>query len=1040
MVKFNKSLVIFGAFCALILGLSNSGLHPVSGSSGYTGAPGDSSCAQCHTGSNANLNGSVTIDGLPSTIMTGETYPLTVTVTNPNGNAVKGGFQMVVLNGSNQNGGTLSNVSAGTQLRVAGGKTYFGHAPAPNFPGSNELSFTVDWTAPATTGAVPEMKFYACAVIANGANGNGNDRVVFASNIVPISGGAAPLLVSINNVSPVSCFGGSDGEATANPTGGTTPYNYLWSNGSTLQTNTTLSQGLATVTVTDNAGVTASASVNITSPSAIQMVTSGSTVCENASNGTVSVIASGGAGGFSYSWSTGNSGPSVSNLPAGFYTVTVTDNNSCTATGTATINESPPINITGTVEMVQCNGQSTGGVITTITGGTGNKTYLWSNGTTQQSLNNNVPAGTYTITVTDVAQCTNTASFVVTQPPVLNGTANVQNNVSCFGGNNGTATVTASGGTLPYSYNWSNGQTSTGASSTLSNLTAGNYTVTVSDAFNCQKTVNFAITQPAQITFNSSVTNVSCFGLSNGQINSGVTGAQGSVSYLWSNGETTANLNNINAGNYILTITDSQSCTSSNVYNVTQPGQIVISLTTTNVSCNNTTNGSVAALVSGGVGNKSFLWSSGQTTSTINNLSAGTYTVTVTDANNCSNTQTATVTTAPSFTISLVSSTNLVCHGDSTGAASVNQLPNTTYLWSNGATTTAINNLKAGLYNVVATDNQGCKSNKIEVTISQPEKLKANLIASDTILCPGEINAFLSVGLYGGTGQINYKWSHGDTLLLADTLKAGTYTISLTDAAACKQNYKFKVHQSDTIKLNNVKITNVKCLGDSDGAIEIAAKGGFGVLNYVWSDTLLVGDSVYQLKAGTYQVTATDVGKCSATATYTVGSVNPPIVIESITEVKPTSTTAKNGSLEANISGGTGTLKIEWFQLNQLIGTGTKIENIGAGFYNLIITDAASCTTSKNIILNSVSSTSQTDKVSVDIAPNPSNQQFVIKAGGKINTLKIYDIQGKVIINDSPQSELVTVDVTQTGLQPGMYICMMHIGDQIVSKRIVVTE
>ncbi len=1040
MVKFNKSLVIFGGLCALILGLSNSGLHPVSGSSGYTGAPTDSNCAQCHSGNNANLNGTVTIDGLPSTIMTGDTYPLTVTVTNPNGNAVKGGFQLLALNGSNQNAGTMSNISSGTQLRVAGGKTYFGHAPAPNFPGSNELSFTVDWTAPATPGAVPEIKFYACAVIANGANGNSNDRVVFASNIIPIQGGAMPLLVSINNVSPVSCFGFSDGEATANPTGGTTPYNYIWSNGSTLQTNTTLPAGLVSVTVTDNAGASTSASVTMGSPSAIQTVTSGSTVCENATNGTVSVIASGGVGGFSYSWSTGNIGSSVSNLPVGTYSVTVTDNNGCTATGVANIVESPPIIIQGTTEIVQCNGQSTGGVFTTISGGTGNKTYLWSNGSTMQNLNNNVPAGTYTITVTDAAQCTNSGSWQVTQPAVLNGIASIQNNASCFGSNNGSATVTASGGTLPYSYNWSNGSTSTGMSSTLNNLTAGNYTVTISDTYSCTKIVNLSITQPNPFILSSTITNVTCFGLSNGQIISSISGSQGSTSYLWSNGATTANLANISAGNYSLTVTDTPGCTASIQNVVNQPAQINISLNTTNVSCNNTTNGAVSASVSGGFGNKSFNWSSGQTTSTITSLSAGNYTVTVTDANNCTNSQTAVVTITPGFTISLLSSTDIKCFGDSTGTASVTGIPNNTYLWSNGATTSSINGLKAGKYTVIATDSQGCKSNNLEVTITQAEKLKANLIAADSILCPGEVNGLLSISLSGGTGQIDYVWSHGDTLLLADTLKAGIYTISLTDAVACKQNYKFKVHQSDSIKLDNAKITNVKCLGDNDGAIEISVTGGFGLLNYVWSDTLLMGDSVYQLKSGIYSVTASDTGKCIASATYNVTSINPPITLNSIETINPSSTTAKDGALTANVSGGAGNLTIEWYQLNQLIGIGAKIENIGAGFYNVIITDGAGCSISKNIILTSVSSTTQTAKPSVEIAPNPTHHQFAIKCNGIINAVKIYDLNGKVILTENPQADHMIVDVTQSGLQPGMYLCMMQIDQQVVAQRIVVTN
>ncbi|HQV98180.1 MAG TPA: SprB repeat-containing protein, partial [Saprospiraceae bacterium] len=258
-MQFKNTYVIFGAMVAIIFGLSNASQHPISGSSGYTGAPPDSTCGQCHTGNNSNLDGSVTIDGLPSTIITGETYTLTVTITNPNGNAVRGGFQMVALNGSNGQAGSYGATPPFTSLRSAGGKTYFGHVNAQNFPGSNELSYSIDWTAPATTGTNPVIKFYAASVIANGADGNQNDRVVLTNLQIPIQSGAQPLEATIENVMDISCFGFQDGTATVSATGGTSPYTYQWSNGVTSITNTTLPAGPFTVTVTDNVGTTSTA-------------------------------------------------------------------------------------------------------------------------------------------------------------------------------------------------------------------------------------------------------------------------------------------------------------------------------------------------------------------------------------------------------------------------------------------------------------------------------------------------------------------------------------------------------------------------------------------------------------------------------------------------------------------------------------------------------------------------------------------------------------------------------------------------------------
>lgn len=558
--------ILFGV---LIIGLSNSSLHPTSGSGGYTGAPGDASCGNCHTGNNANLDGDITIDGLPASIETGETYTLTVTITNPNGNAVRAGFQMVALTGTNTNAGTMSNPSSNTQIRVAGGKNYFGHSPAQNFPGSNVLSFDVDWTAPASAGSVPLIKFYACSVIANGANGNQNDKVVFTNVQIPIQSTATPLALDITGVEGVSCFGFSNGSATANATGGSPPYTFSWSNGINTQVNNNLPAGTASVTVTDQSGNSLSASTTIPSPPILASTTTGSSICQNAENGTVSITASGGTGTKTFSWSNGMTGSSLAGLSSGVYTVTVEDANGCTATNTAVVNVVPNPIFSGNVTPVLCNNTSTGAINVVLQGSPAGITYSWSNGATTPQINQ-LNAGNYQVTVTNAQGCSSTASYVVSQPLQLSGMTSTIQGVSCFGGNNGSLNISSSGGTAPYQFVWSNGSTGTGLTHQISQLSAGTYQVTITDQNGCTTMVSQVVEQPPLlVTQLTEADSLVCQGESNAFISTMVQGGSPPYQYIWSTGATTSNIENLSAGIFTLTVSDANQCNSTSSFEVT---------------------------------------------------------------------------------------------------------------------------------------------------------------------------------------------------------------------------------------------------------------------------------------------------------------------------------------------------------------------------------------------------------------------------------------------------------------------------------------
>ncbi|MBK8700093.1 MAG: hypothetical protein IPN29_11415 [Saprospiraceae bacterium] len=327
---------------AVLLLIASSSSHPTS-NGGYTGAPGDGVCAQCHSGTNPALDGEITIDGVPATITAGQLYNVTVTVSNPNLAANRAGFQIVALNNSNTNAGNFTNPSVASSIKTSAGKKYFGHAPAVPFSGNTMLTWTVDWTAPASGSGL--ITFYGGSVIANGNSGSSGDRFVITQSSGTLSGSSTPLSVSLTDVTNVSCNGGFDGSATAQPSGGSPNYNYAWNNGETTATASNLPAGLARVTVTDNVGATSTASVNITQPGLIvvNVINTQSPTCFNSGNGSIIVNATGGVGGFFYDWSNGFSGASIGGLSGGTYEVTVTDNNNCTSVKQVILSSRPPL-------------------------------------------------------------------------------------------------------------------------------------------------------------------------------------------------------------------------------------------------------------------------------------------------------------------------------------------------------------------------------------------------------------------------------------------------------------------------------------------------------------------------------------------------------------------------------------------------------------------------------------------------------------------------------------------------------------------------
>ncbi len=748
-----------------------------------------------------------------------------------------------------------------------------------------------------------------------------------------------PNLVVTINATNLVCQGINAGTATANATGGTAPYTYLWNTGATTQTISNLGAGTYTVTVTDANGCTKTASTTINlAPLIVLNIEATEIICGPESTGEASVTVTGGKAPFTFLWSNGGNTNTIEDLPSGTYRVTVTDANGCQAVAEAIIKVVSDFTISAVPRNVLCNGDNSGSILVAASGGSAPYSYAWNTGATGPEILNLV-AGTYSVTVTDANGCSVSQSITITQPPLLILTA-VKTNVTCAGANDGTATATAVGGTAPYTFAWSNGQT--GAS--LSNLVPGNYTVTVTDANFCTKTAVVSITQPNQLTVSINAANILCAGVNNGTAMATVTGGTAPFSYTWSNGATTQTISGLAAGIYTVTVTDQNECSGTAMVTITQPTALQLNFTINNIICTNQNIGTITALVSGGTMPYSYSWSNGATTATIANLPAGSYSLTVTDANGCKITGNAGVAQLPNLTVS-ATKTDANCFGANDGTATAiasgDAMPYT-YAWSNGGNTATITGLAPGTYTVTVSSSNGC-SGTTSVTITQPIALTLSTTKVD-ISCNGGSNGQSSVIPSGGTPPYVYSWSNGASTATITGLPAGTYTVTVTDNNECQNTATVTINQPNPLTVT-VTPNNGTCQNASNGAATATPAGGTAPYTFKWNNNATTA-TISNIPSGTYTVTVTDAKGCTSSGSVTINNFPSPTCTATVTKDVGISG-ASDGEALATVSGGTAPYTFRWSNGQ----TTPQATGLRAGSYTVTITDGNGCTTTCSVEL-----------------------------------------------------------------------------------------
>ncbi len=768
-----------------------------------------------------------------------------------------------------------------------------------------------------------------------------------------------PLILT-PTVNGAACFGTGTGSAYMSYSGGTAPMNFVWNDGTTTQNDTALFAGVYTLTVTDAHNCTATTTVNISEPAQLTINgTATNVTCMNGNDGSINTTTTGGTTPYSfYQWNSSpvQNTPNAINLTADNYTVTVTDTNACTATASFTVTQPPNgVSVQLAPTPVFCFGESTGAVTSTVTGGSPTYTYSWNTVPPQSTPNlSNLPEGTYDVTVTDSHTCTVSASATVHQPPTPVSATLDSTDVLCYGDASGSIIATATGGVPGYTYSWNSSPVQNTA--TAIHLLAGNYTVTVSDSLNCSFTISTTIHQPAAaLTVSEMHVDVLCYGDNTGSATAIAAGGTTPYSYQWNSNpvQTNAAATNLTANTYTVTVTDANNCTATISSIISQPATpLSVTISLSQPLCYGQPNAAADATAAGGTSPYNYVWNTSppQNTSGITNIPGGSYSVSVTDSNNCT-VSNSIVVAAPPTPLSLsFSHVDVLCFGDATGSASVNasgSYGNYSYNWNTtpAQTSATAAQLIAGAYSVTVSDTAGCSATGAD-TILQPA-MPLSLSASNiAVLCFGDATGSATVIATGGTPSYSYLWSTNpsQTNPTATALISGNYIVTVTDAHQCTDTAIVFISQPSAPLAATSTITNIPCNGMNNGIIAINSTGGTTAYSYQWSLTPSVNTSTAtNLSPGNYSMTVTDANNCSFSLSPLTVTEPPALTIHPVV-TNVSCPLHGDGSILSHPAGGSLPYSFAW--ANSAVTE--DLMNLNGGNYSLTVTDNHGCTVSDN--------------------------------------------------------------------------------------------
>jgi len=771
-------------------------------------------------------------------------------------------------------------------------------------------------------------------------------------------------------------------------------------------------------------------------------------LCNGGDNGTATAVPAGGNSTYTYLWSNGETTAEVSNLVAGTYTVVVTDGVNCSATASVEIIEPTAVAPNASATAQTAANVNDGTATAAPTGGTGDFTYAWSTNETTQTIVGLAP-GTYTVIVTDENGCTAQQTVIVnafncTIEATASGT-----DITCFGANNGTASVNLIGANDPVTFTWSNGANT----SEITDLAPGTYTVEVVDNTNCADVQQVTITEPNDLSANASATGETSAGANDGTATAAPTGGTGAMTYSWSNGETTQAITNLAPGSYSVIVTDENGCTDEQIVVVNAFNcAITANPAASPVVCHGQNNGSMSVNLSGGAEPYTYLWSNGETTATIQGLAPGVYTASVTDANGCGAIVEGQITEPAPLQIASELS-HPACADEPSGTIETNALGgagNYAYAWSNGANTNNIADLLPGTYTLVLTDGNGCSSTE-SYTLTASDNVAPQIAAQNTTLelgASGTTTATLQTlgasvtdncvvaGVIIEPNSFDCSDIGEQVVTITATDNAGntsvsTITVQVVDKTAptvtCPANI-VRCSYDNTVSYN-APVAQDNCLTEEDGEWKLVAGLPSG-------SEFPVGETTQ-----TYSYTdgSGNAGECSFTVTITTPiQLGPPVVTHDVNN-------QGLGAIDITVGGGSGPYTFSWTNaLGQNVGNTEDLSGLSAGTYFVEIKDANGCVLANEgiVVDNTSSAVEPTWLRGAALRPNPTSGVAQIV----FSEIPAADLQ--VVISDAAGRILSTLHTSQqamvrldcTDLPGGIYMVHFHSGTESGVRRLAVVK
>jgi hypothetical protein len=839
-----------------------------------------------------------------------------------------------------------------------------------------------------------------------------------------------------------SCFGACDGFIEIyDVLYGTPPFTYAWSTGASTGQIYDLCPGTYEVTVTDAVNCTSIEEFELDEYTEIQPNAAWiNESCYGCNNGSAMVIPSGEWPPFWYQWSTGETTQVINNLAPGTYSVLIGDEQNCTIETSVTIQayECPELTYDYSIKDA-CHSECNGYIAIYMTGGEWPYSYEWNTGETTSWIEGLCP-GSYTVTVTDYLNCSIEITKDIFEMPAIISNLSVSDE-SCFGCNNGEASVAPTGGTSNFWYEWSTGE----YTASISGLAPGDYWVIVGDAEECQITEYFSIV-PYDCPSLSLVSDFrdACYNSCDAYISiSNIENGIPPFTYNWSNGQTTEALYNLCPGDYTVTATDSKNCSLVESFTILELVQINPNATATDVTCMGCNDGTASVNPANGSPPYWYEWSTGETSQSITGLAPGIYTVTVGDAHECMVETSVVVNSFDCPGLQIEESKRDACFGVCNGYVSIFNIINATdpiiYAWSNGETSAGNYNLCPGSYTVTATDANNCTIAQ-SFTINEFSEIIPNASSTDET-CENCNDGTATANPGGGTPPYWYEWSNGATTQNIANLAPGTYTVTVGDAHECTS-----IQSVDVVKFGcpdmtiEEEINQISCFGKCDGSISITnVTNTINTLMYNWNN----GSNTSQIEnlcEGNYLVTVTDVSNgCSVSESYQI--IEPPDIQIIVNKTVDPSDEGP-GSIEITTNND-GTYTYTWEGPDGYVAYTEDIYDLSEGCYHLIVANGNDCSKDITICLNyitGVRSFYDLQKYLI-VFPNPADRLISVKMDnrlGECTSLLLMNLSGKRRLIDCKGRHEITIDAGK--LENGLYLLTGIFSEGIITKKIVINR